>query len=98
MSSHALVPRSGWPAFDSSHEVTDFLWDRCRDWHYLNLTSNTSMWESSASAGYVYVEYEEDRVVELLVKIGEGTHALEVISELKSRFGLQPTNDSDDLG
>jgi hypothetical protein len=86
----ALKPPNGWSAFNASRALTELLWQRCRDWQYLNPTSDTSIWEDPTEAGAsIYVAYEGEEIVELVLNVGERDGATaEVASELAKRFEL----------
>ncbi len=86
----ALEPANGWGAFKDSRTLTDLIWERCRDWQYLNPTSRTSIWEDPAERGAsIYAAYDGDNVVELVVNVGESDGATaELASELAKRFEL----------
>jgi hypothetical protein len=83
-----LMPANGWGAFKESRALTDFLWERCRSWQYLNPTSGTSIWEDPVEAGAsIYVAYEGEEIIELVLNMGESDGATaRVASELAKRF------------
>jgi hypothetical protein len=90
-----LSPTTGWDHFSKTSLVIEVLWRRLRNWTYLNLTSNTSVWEAPEGQGYtVFVAFEEGRVCELIVNPGS-TGAKRngtidgLLSELSSRFAIQ---------
>ena len=96
-STRVLFPKVGWPTFPDSSAITQFLWERCRDWQYLNPTSGTSIWEDPAGTdGSIYVAYEGEDIVELVIE--PGGNASEVASELENRFGLLTEAISQDAG
>ncbi|WZO98476.1 hypothetical protein EP7_000055 [Isosphaeraceae bacterium EP7] len=83
-----LQPEGGWKAFVRSDELTSFLWSRLgtQYWHYLNLTSTTSVWEHRGEPeGMVVVDYSGEGVEDLRVC---GLALEEVTSELATTFGL----------
>jgi hypothetical protein len=84
------MPPNGWGAFKDSRALTDFLWEHCRSWQYLNPTSDTSIWEDPEEAGAsIFVAYEGEEVVELVLNASESDGATaEVASELAKRFEL----------
>lgn len=82
-----LHPKVGWSTFRDSAAVTEFLWKRCYDWQYTNPTSSMSIWEGPADTdGSIYIAYEGDDIVELVIELGG--IASEVAFELENRFGL----------
>jgi hypothetical protein len=91
-SSRVLSPKSGWETFRDSQAVTDFLWERCRDWHYMNPAVGISVWEERSSGGTVYVAFEGENIVEFIIYDGETL--TEMTSELESRFGFFPEAES----
>lgn len=90
--SRVLSPKSGWETFRDSQPVTDFLWERCRDWHYMNPAFGISVWEEQSSGGTVYVAFEGENIVELIIYDGETI--IDVTAELESRFGFFPEAES----
>jgi hypothetical protein len=84
------VPAGGWAAFARSAALTDALWDRlpAADWWYLNLVSDSSMWESRRDGSVVSAQYDGERLVHLAAGAGA---AVEVAGPLAAEFGLVPT-------
>jgi hypothetical protein len=83
-----LEPVGGWASFGRSAELTDALWSLAsgEQWHYLNLTAGSSIWESRDDSSMVVVHYDgENRVVQLSVEAG---HALQLVAPLVAQFGL----------
>lgn len=82
-----LTPVSGWSGFRDSDQVLHLLWDRLRTWHYSN-HGGGAIWEDERTGGGVYVAFEGDAIVELVIR----PCASEIdglIAELASRFGLE---------
>ena len=83
--------------FRDSQAVTDFLWERCREWQYVNPGSGISIWEDPAGTdGSIYVAYEGEDIVELVIDLGG--NASDVASELENRFRLLTEAASQDAG
>ena len=96
-STRVLSPKAGWLTFRDSQAVTEFLWERCRDWQYVNPTSGSSIWEDPAGTdGSIYVAYDGEDIVELVIELG--SNASDVASELEHRFGLLREAGSQDAG
>lgn len=88
-----LVPAGGWGHFDRHAELTAALWAMASaaDWHYLNLTAGSSIWESRRDASTIGVHYDgEERIVELVISSG---HAAELLAPVAATFGLVPVPD-----
>jgi hypothetical protein len=92
--------RDGWEGFTESEAVTELLWSRLQMWHYLNITSDTSMWEDRGGSGaMLYVEFREERIVELGVDLnGDRGPAADILNallfELERAFGLRACDSS----
>jgi len=64
-----LEPHDGWSQYARTTELVDFLWDELAAWHYLNPTSEISIWEAGDGSS-VYVAFEDrscTRIAELVV-------------------------------
>lgn len=86
-----LAPACGWASFDQSAQLTEAIWSlaMATDWHYLNLTTCSSVWESRRDATTLIVHYDADhRVVQMTAEVG---HASDLAALLTERFGLAPT-------
>ncbi|QJX00080.1 hypothetical protein [Frigoriglobus tundricola] len=81
------APASGWAGFARSDALTGALWDRLPvdAWVYLNLVSDSSMWESRADASVVSCHYAGGRVVHLAATPGA---AAAFAAALAAEFGL----------
>jgi hypothetical protein len=82
-------PLGGWAAFTESEALTEMLWTRLPkdDWHYMNFTSNSSVWESRRDASTVGVCYEGERLVEFVVETGAASDA---VGQIISQFQVVP--------
>ena len=80
-------PFGGWTSFTESNDLTEALWAWLPrdDWHYLNCTLGSSIWESRRDASAVVVHYEGERLVEFVVETGAASDAVRPII---SRFQL----------
>ena len=70
-------PPGGWDAFADSDALTEALWAKLLpdDWHYLNITSASSIWESRRDASVVRLHYEGERLIEFGVESGDADEA-----------------------
>ena len=84
-----LAPTGGWDSFAESAVLTAALWAQLppTDWRYLNLTSDSSVWESRQDASMVQVFSEGERITEFAVQPGA---ANEVAAPLIVQFQLSP--------
>lgn len=76
-----FTPVGGWALFKDSPALTAALWHQfpASDWHYLNLTADSSAWESREDGSIVMVHYEGEALIEMLVETGAATEALRPI-------------------
>lgn len=84
---YEYVPIGGWYAFSNSIALTEALLkhlDRS-NWHYLNFTSDTSIWESREDASFLYVAYLQSKIVEAVAEKG---HAEQTFDPIAIEFGL----------
>jgi len=82
----------GWLSFQESAALTAALWERFpeSDWHYLNLTAGSSIWESRQDGSTVRVHYDDECIVEFEVAAGV---ARDSITALTVKFQLIPVTD-----
>ena len=58
-----LLPKKGWENYSMHKELTKFIYStfgqflRERDWNYMNLTSDTGIFEDE-EGNYLYIEFE----------------------------------------
>lgn len=93
-SPRVLVPSSGWPGFSDAAALTEVLWEGCRGWSYMNPTSGTSIWEDSGTGDCIFVAYEGDAIVELVIDCRPGSRTAAIAAELERRFDLHPLADA----
>jgi hypothetical protein len=82
-------PTGGWVCFTESDTLTEALWAELPrvDWHYMNFTSDSSIWSSRQDASAVVLHYEKGRLVELVVQLGV---ASDILQSVITRFRLVP--------
>lgn len=88
-----FAPVGGWAAFRSSPALTTALWQQfpASDWHYLNLTAGSSVWESRQDASMVLIHYEGEDIIEMAVQEGAAT---EEVHSLLADFRLIPVDEA----
>jgi len=87
-----FAPFGGWNTFQDSVGLTAALWERFpeSDWHYLNLTTGSSAWESRQDGSTVRVQYNDKRIVGF--EVGAGV-SRDSIAALATKFQLVPVAD-----
>jgi hypothetical protein len=82
---------TGWHEFTGSSALTEALWEHLDllSWHYMNFTSDTSIWESKEDGSVLFVAYDQLMVVELSAEKGNAEQAFDPIAAL---FGLKKSN------
>jgi hypothetical protein len=82
-------PEFGWEAFDKYQELSDAIWDGLSEsggqWHYMNLTAGSSIWESRKDSSQIIMWYETEglhRLVELKVSNGVASAYMEPIVKI----------------
>jgi hypothetical protein len=81
-------PTVGWRAFTDTAPLMDTLW-MCYDqsnWHYLNLTAGTSIWESKLDGSVVYIAYKLPFIEQLFAESGQAELTFDPIA---TQFKLQ---------
>jgi hypothetical protein len=87
-----LTPKEGWSGFALSKALSDAIWSGLSEaegqWHYMNLTANSSIWESCRDGSAIsmwYAAREGERLEELQVSRGQ---AFDYLLPIADRFGL----------
>lgn len=82
---------------EQSDTIVEMLFQELSDWHYLNFTKDTSIWESSIDEHcYVYIEYDTHLLIELIrfqwsEESSDASLTLhQLINTFQSGFGLYP--------
>ena len=79
--------------------LTALLWHHLQGWQYLNLTSETSLWEAPDGSGTtVYVGYDGENIVDFVVRFQSGGPSLvsQLLTDVESRFAVRALADSGD--
>ncbi|QWP74941.1 hypothetical protein J5226_14905 [Lysobacter sp. K5869] len=84
------APAQGWDAFAAHAALSDALWDGLSEgeggWHYLNPTSELSIWECEADGSALLIEYRDERIVRLQC---DGGRARAHLAAVAAAFGLR---------
>ncbi|MFZ6777027.1 hypothetical protein ACO0LD_09335 [Undibacterium sp. Ji83W] len=74
-----IKPKNGdqtisWADFAEADELSQLIWDGLSEadgaWHYMNFTSDMSIWESRHDGSAITMYYQGERLTELLVTPG----------------------------
>jgi|GEM_PF-1433695 len=69
-----IKPSTSWADFAEADELSQLIWDGLSEadgaWHYMNFTTDTSIWESTLDGSTVTMLYQDDHLQELLVTPG----------------------------
>jgi len=86
------IPEGGWEAFDRNQELVAAIWqgltEKDGQWHYMNVTAQSSVWESCQDGSAIAMWHEPgaaQRLVELKVSAGV---ASDYIAPVASAFRL----------
>ncbi len=84
-------PADGWAKFAESSSLTDAIWKLLpeKEWHYMNLTTGSSVWESRQDASMVQILYEGEKIIALTVQPGL---AITLVNVLVQQFKLLATS------
>ena len=84
-------PTGGWHTFSESAALTEALWEHLdqSSWHYMNFTSDSSIWESKVDGSALIVIYEQSKIVEVLAESGQSEQSLDPIAV---EFGLDKSD------
>ncbi len=84
-------PTGGWHTFSESAALTEALWERLdlSGWHYMNFTSDSSIWESKKDGSVLIVTYLQSKIVELLAETGQSEQTFDPIAV---EFGLEKSD------
>lgn len=85
------APARGWDAFAAHAALSDALWAGLGEgeggWHYLNPTSELSIWECAADGSALLIQYRGERIVRLQC---DGGLARAHVAAVAAAFGLHP--------
>lgn len=83
------TPPRGWDDFDAHPALSEAIWSGVSEadgvWHYLNPTSEFSIWEYCADGSAIEAEYRGERIVALRTA---GGGAERYLLEVAAAFGL----------
>ena len=69
-----IKPSTSWADFAEADELSQLIWDGLSEaegeWHYMNFTTDTSIWESTRDGSSIIMFYQDDRLQELLATPG----------------------------
>lgn len=69
-----IRPDKGWADFAEADELSQLIWDGLSEadgaWHYMNFTTDTSIWEATHDGSAITMFYQDNRLQELLVTPG----------------------------
>lgn len=64
----------GWADFAGADTLSQLIWDGLseagRAWHYMNFTSDMSIWESTKDASTITMIYKDEHLAQLMVTPG----------------------------
>lgn len=72
-----LHPVEGWDMFSRSKELIDAVFDlsQNRGWHYMGLTRNTMVVEAPESGSTIYLEVDDEKVLDAVISQKEPAEA-----------------------
>ena len=69
-----IKPSTGWADFAEADELSQQIWDGLSEadgaWHYMNFTTDMSIWESTHDSSAITMFYQNGHLQELLVTPG----------------------------
>jgi len=85
------APEGGWEVFDQSQELVEAIWqgltEEAGQWHYMNITAQSSVWESCIDGSAIVMWHESggvQRLMELKVSAGAASnHMVPVVSAFR---------------
>lgn len=87
-------PEQGWNAFTAHAALSEALWADLSGgggWHYLNPTSDLSVWECQADGSAVLIAYRGLHIVDLQASGGQAALHL---ARVATSFGIGPLDEA----
>ena len=82
-----IAPKCGWKDLSDASVISKILWENLheKDWYYVNLASNSSLWESKKDASMILIHYDKTQIIEFLVQV---RIAENVVTSILANFNL----------
>lgn len=86
-------PENGWFLFSDSIVVVDVIWENLSEedgvWKYMNLTTDTSIWEYQADGSYIWIGFDltpTEKITEIYATRG---YAADYLQQCLSKFDFR---------